>query len=92
MIQNESTLRPTPLSLHCDCDRQTCNGEVVEISTACAKEIYIRCDSASVCPPNSPPRQQAQKFLLLPASDIGASWRRDGSCGPGTRVLSGPGR
>ena len=62
MIQNESTLRPTPLSLHCDCDRQTCNGEVVEISTACAKEIYIRCDSASVCPPNSPPRQQAQKF------------------------------
>ena len=62
MIQDTSTLRPKTLSLHCDCDRHTCNGEIVEISTACAKEIYIRCDPASVCPPNSPPRRQAQQF------------------------------
>ncbi|MHB8954818.1 MAG: benzoate-CoA ligase family protein [Pirellulaceae bacterium] len=62
MMDTESTLRPTSLTVHCDCDRQTCNGEVVEISTACAKEIYIRCDPASVCPANSTARQQAQGF------------------------------
>ncbi len=62
MMPDVPTLRPTPLIVHCDCDRQSCNGEIVEISTACAKEIFIRCDPASICPPNSSPRQQAQGF------------------------------
>ena len=61
MTQDVASLRPTSLSLHCECDRHTCKGEVVEISTACAKEIFIRCDPDSICP-NSPPRQQAQSF------------------------------
>ncbi len=62
MTQDVSALRPTPLSLHCDCDRHSCNGEVVEISTGCAKEIFVRCDPASICVPNSPPQQQARSF------------------------------
>ncbi len=62
MTRTATTLHATPLSLHCDCDRHTCNGEVVSVSTAYADEIYIRCDLASVCPPGSSSAQQAEKY------------------------------
>ncbi len=62
MTQDACTVRPTSLSLHCECDRHTCSGEVVEIATSCAKEIFVRCDPATICPPGSPPGQQAQGF------------------------------
>jgi benzoate-CoA ligase family protein len=62
MTQDAPTQRPVSLSLHCECDRHTCRGEVVEITTSCAKEIYLRCDPASICPPSSPAGQQAEGF------------------------------
>ena len=34
----------------------------MEITTSCAKEIFLRCDPASICPPGSPPGQHAQGF------------------------------
>lgn len=62
MTQDAPTLRPVSLSLHCECDRHTCSGEVVEITTSCAKEIFLRCNPASICPPGSPPDEQALGF------------------------------
>ncbi len=62
MAQDTSTLRPMSLSLHCQCDRHTCNGEVVEITTSCATEVFVRCDPSTICPPGSPADQQAQGF------------------------------
>ncbi len=61
MTQDTAASGPLSLSLHCECDRHSCNGEVVEISTASAKEIFLRCDPASIRP-GSPPGQQAESF------------------------------
>lgn len=54
--------RRTPLKTYCACDRESCKGEVVEIETAYAREIFIRCDPASVCDKGSTPEQQARMF------------------------------
>ena len=62
MDQPMSALQPTPLPVHCECEGGSCNGEVVSFTTSCAREIYVRCDPASVLGPESPSRLQAEKF------------------------------
>lgn len=53
---------PKPMLAHCDCDKKSCNGDVVEIVTSEAKEIYIRLDPACMSDYSGSPQQQAQQF------------------------------
>lgn len=61
---NEKATLPqaTPMHVHCECDRQDCNGEVVEFVSDFAREFFVRCDPASVCAAHSTPREQAHGF------------------------------
>lgn len=67
-MNEKSTLpQATPLHVHCECSRHDCNGEVVEFESDFAREIFIRCDPASVCVAHSTPREQAQRsYECLP--------------------------
>lgn len=63
--ESESTehlVRPVPLPTHCHCDRKECNGEVVEIVTSSASEIFLRCDPASFSENHLTAYEQAQAF------------------------------
>ena len=62
-MNEESTLpQATPMHVHCECDRRDCNGDVVEFVSGFAREVFIRCDPASVCAVHSTPREQALRF------------------------------
>jgi enamine deaminase RidA (YjgF/YER057c/UK114 family) len=58
----EPVFQPVPLPAHCHCDRKECNGEVVEIVTSCAREIFLRCDPASFSENHLTASEQAQAF------------------------------
>ncbi len=63
MDQAASTRQLTPMLTHCGCDKEVCNGEVVEVATSFAREIYIRLDPASILPGQSTtPKEQAEAF------------------------------
>jgi enamine deaminase RidA (YjgF/YER057c/UK114 family) len=62
MDSRATLLQTKPMPEHCECSRRECDGEVVAVTSDLGREVFIRCNPATVCRVHSTPHEQAEQF------------------------------